>query len=72
MGRLNHQKVFELCYDDPLFVADLKASGQKLPRFKFLTDTLEAGIWASAYAGWILGKFGPEVYKTKMEYWRTL
>jgi hypothetical protein len=53
-------RLFKLAKKDEEFQAALIATGQKFPRFCF--DELEKGVWAAGYAGWVMGKRGPEVY----------
>jgi len=67
---LNHEKVFDLAKKDSLFLGYIKSSDQKFPRWTW--DTLEKGIWASSYAGWVLGYYGVEEYKRKVTLWRKL
>lgn len=67
---MNHEKVFKLAKADDEFRRAVVDSGQRFPSFSF--DTLEKGVWASGYAGWILGRYGAEEYKRRADYWRTL
>jgi len=68
---MNHEKVYsKVVKRDTAFKADLIASHQKLPMFTF--DTLEMGMWAAAYSGWVLGKFGPVVLEQRSAEWKLL
>ena len=67
---MNHEKVFKIAKNDKEFRADVLASEQKFPRWSF--DTLEKGVWASGYAGWVLGKYGPAEYIRRRDIWRAL
>ncbi len=69
---LNHEKVFKVAKNDEEFVAALKATDQRLPRMSFFADTLELGVWAASYAGWVLGRYGADEFMRRMERWREL
>ena len=69
---LDHEKVFKVAKRDEDFVLALKLTGQKLPRGGMFADTLELGIWAAAYSGWVLGRHGHAEWQRRMDVWRTL
>jgi len=68
---MNHEKVFGLAKKDIGFNAALNASGQKMPTSLF-SGTLEKGIWAAGYSGWILGTFGAAEHLRRSAEWRQL
>jgi len=69
---LDHKRVFAIAKKDTVWLDHLKATDQKMPIGGFFGDSLEMGIWAAGYAGWILGKYGPEEYLRLRDIWRKL
>lgn len=67
---INHEKVFKAAKRDDQFRADLDQTHQKFP--SMFADTLVKGIWASAYSGWIMGRYGPAEYERRVEQWREM
>jgi len=67
---LNHEKVYKLAKKDVAFNKAIELSGQKMPAFSF--DTLEMGLWAAAYSGWILGTYGAKELIKRENMWKTL
>jgi len=67
---INHEKVYVIAKDDDVFNEQLKAMNEKMPRF--FVDTLEKGIWAACYAGWVLGYHGVKEYTRRQFEWRAL
>lgn len=68
---LDHEKVFTVAKNDAEFQKALKLTKQKFPSGWFL-DTIQKGIWASGYAGWVLGRYGEREYMKRMDEWRLL
>lgn len=68
---VDHTEVFKIAKADDEFIADMKLCDEKLPSVLF-GDTLAKGVYASCYAGWILGKFGSREYLRRKSYWSTL
>ena len=68
---MDHEKIFSIAKKDLAFNTALKAAGEKMPTTMF-SDTLEKGVWAASYSGWILGTFGAAIHLRRMEEWRQL
>lgn len=67
---VDHEKVFNEALKDKEFVNAMKETGEKIPYLSF--DTLEKGLWAAAYNGWILGKYGASELEVREIHWKTL
>lgn len=67
---MNHEKVFKVAKRDRAFMSAIRASDQKMPGF--FADSLEKGIWAAGYAGWVLGYYGTKEYLRRKAEWEFL
>ena len=62
-----HETIYKAAKRDDQFKAALGEAGQKLPLFP---DSLEKGVWAASYSGWILGRYGTAEYARREAQWK--
>jgi hypothetical protein len=64
-----HEKLYEVAKRDDEFKLAIKGSGQKLP---FWPDSIDKGMWAACYSGWVLGRYGNDEYMRRESQWKDL